>query len=136
MKFHLAFPVTSLDRTKAFYQEVIGCTLGRESEQWVDFDFFEHQITAHLCPGWSGRVHTNEVDGKSIPIPHFGLILTYEAFDELAGRLKSKNLPFIIEPYLRFAGEAGEQKTMFIQDPSGNGLEFKAFKSSAAVFAK
>ncbi|MBX7219075.1 MAG: VOC family protein [Blastocatellia bacterium] len=134
--FHLAFPVTDLEATRAFYVDVLGCGLGRESDRWIDFDFFGHQISAHLIEGDTKTIATNAVDSKNVPIPHFGIILEWDRFHTLADRIKAHHIPFIIEPYIRFQGEVGEQATMFFKDPSGNNLEFKAFKELSMVFAK
>ena len=132
--FHLAFPVSDLPATRKFYAELLGCPLGRESDHWIDFDFFGNQITAHMTgPGsLAGR---NEVDGKQIPVPHFGAILEWQAFHDLADRLRAEAVRFIHEPQIRFKGQVGEQATMFLQDPSGNVLEFKSFKDPANIFA-
>jgi uncharacterized protein len=135
-RFHLAFPVNDLDAARAFYGGVMGCPEGRSSEEWVDFDFRGHQIVAHLAPELCDPAPTNAVDGKAVPVRHFGLLLDWDDFDPLAERLKAANTEFVIEPYLRFEGKPGEQKTMFVRDPAGNALEFKAFKDDAMVFAK
>lgn len=135
-RFHLAFPVDDLEAARSFYGEVLGCPQGRESQSWIDFDFHGHQIVTHLAPELCGDKTANGVDGKQVPVRHFGLLLSYEAFDALAERLKAKGAEFVIEPYLRFEGQAGEQKTMFIRDPAGNALEFKAFADDAQVFAR
>lgn len=134
-RFHLAFPVHDLEAARGFYAGTLGCGTGRESESWIDFDLHGHQIVAHLAPELCETGPTNAVDGKQVPVRHFGLIVDYATFDALADRLKAANAEFVIEPYLRFAGEAGEQKTMFVRDPSGNALEFKAFADDAQVFA-
>ena len=134
-RFHLAFPVDDLEAARSFYGEVLGCAQGRESESWIDFDFHGHQIVAHLSPELCGENPANPVDGQQVPVRHFGLLLDYDAFDALAERLKAAGADFVIEPYLRFEGQAGEQKTMFIRDPAGNALEFKAFADDAQVFA-
>ena len=135
-RFHLAFPVDDLEAARRFYREVLGCAQGRESESWIDFDFHGHQIVAHLSPELCGQTQANAVDGKQVPVRHFGLLLSYDDFDALADRLKAHGADFVIEPYLRFEGQAGEQKTMFIRDPAGNALEFKAFADDAQVFAR
>ena len=132
--FHLAFPVTDLDATRRFYADVIGCRIGRSAERWIDFDFYGHQITAHLVDTMP-EVSTNEVDGKAVPANHFGAILDWEAWHTLADAFRADAADFIIEPYLRFKGEPGEQATMFVRDPSGNGLEFKSFRDPDRVFA-
>lgn len=136
-RFHLAFPVTDLEAARCFYAGVLGCALGRESDRWIDFDFHGHQIVAHLVAPERHPAHAcNEVDGHAVPAFHFGLILDWDAFDRLAERLRAAGVAFLIEPYLRFAGEAGEQKTMFVRDPSGNAIEFKAFRDEATIFAR
>jgi extradiol dioxygenase family protein len=134
--FHLAFPVADLDATRRFYGEVLGCPEGRSSSQWIDFDLYGHQIVAHLAPAPSRADHHNPVDGHEVPVPHFGVVLDWEAFHALAGRLRAQGLKFVIEPTIRFAGKVGEQATMFFRDPSGNALEFKAFRDRSQLFAK
>lgn len=131
--FHLAFPVTDLEATRSFFVNLLGCGLGRESERWIDFDFFGHQITCHLVETMP-EVATNPVDGKAVPSSHFGMILEWDAWHALADRLKGEGIAFLIEPYIRFKGEPGEQATLFLTDPSGNGLEFKSFKDRSRVF--
>lgn len=133
--FHLAFPVTDLATTRYFYETLLGCTVGRTSETWIDFNFFGHQITAHLCSDDSEKTPTNPVDGKNVPIRHWGVILEMEQWEALAGKLKQHDIHFVIEPYIRFKGEVGEQATMFFLDPSGNALEFKAFQQDESIFA-
>jgi extradiol dioxygenase family protein len=132
--FHLAFPVTDLAATRAFYIDVLGCREGRRSETWIDFDFFGHQLSAHLSPKGSG--HTGAVDGLAVPIPHFGVILHWTDFQRMAERLRERVTPFLVEPTLRFEGQTGEQATMFVLDPSGNALEFKSYRDSAQAFAR
>ncbi len=134
--FHLAFPVTSLARARAFYGELLGCLEGRSSDEWVDFDFFGHQIVAHLAPGETGDRGTSAVDGHNVPVRHFGVILTMPEWDALADKLRAAETRFVIEPYVRFKGLAGEQATMFFMDSCGNALEFKAFADRAQLFAK
>jgi len=134
--FHLAFPVDDLAEARRFYGGVLGCVEGRSSEQWIDFDFFGHQIVAHLKPRAAEAVHANPVDGHDVPVPHFGVVLTPEAWHELAARVKAAGVAFVIEPYTRFKGEVGEQSTMFFLDPAGNALEFKAFHDLSQLFAK
>ena len=134
--FHLAFPVTSLDKARAFYGGLLGCPEGRSSEDWVDFDFYGHQIVAHLAPEEAGHHRTNAVDGDDVPVRHFGAVLPMQEWDRLAQKLKAANVRFIIEPHVRFEGEVGEQATMFLLDPCGNALEFKAFKDIGRLFAK
>lgn len=135
-RFHLAIPVTDLEAARRFYGEVLGCRVGRESLHWIDFDFFGHQVTAHLDNGQAPPAATNAVDGKDVPVRHFGVILDWESWQALAESLKRAGVPFVIEPYVRFKGEVGEQATMFIRDPSGNHLEFKSFKDMSKVFAR
>ena len=134
--FHLAFPVDNLEKAREFYGGVLGCAEGRSADTWIDFDLFGHQIVTHLAPGKSGVVHRNEVDSDAVPVPHFGIILKMDEFRAFSERLREKGIEFIIEPKIRFEGEAGEQATMFFLDPSGNALEFKGFKDFATVFAK
>ena len=135
--FHLAFPVDDLEAARAFYGETLGCPEGRSSERWVDFDLFGHEIVAHLRPrNADEKVHYNEVDGKAVPVPHFGVVLTMEQWKSLAERMTTAGTKFVIEPYIRFQGEVGEQATMFFLDPSGNALEFKAFADMEQLFAK
>lgn len=132
-RFHLAFPVTDLAAARAFYGELLGCPEGRSDEHWVDFDFFGHQIVAHL--GEPRDAAVSDVDGKKVPVPHFGALLGMDAFWALADRLKDAGTDFVIAPYTRFEGLPGEQATMFLRDPSGNALEFKAFRDDGQVFA-
>ena len=132
--FHLAFPVNDLPATLEFYRDTIGCSIGRTSEKWIDFNFFGHQVTAHLVAQMP-EVATNPVDGKHVPSSHFGAVLDWEVWHSLRDKLVAANLEFIIEPYIRFEGEVGEQATMFVSDPSGNGLEFKSFKNPEMLFA-
>ena len=134
--FHLAFPVKNIESTKFFYKEVLGCEIGREDKKWVDFNFFGHQLSAHLKPDELKKTKENPVDGKSVPVRHFGVILPWEKWKSLSKKLIKINTEFIIEPYVRFEGEVGEQATMFFLDPSGNALEFKSFKDSSQIFAK
>jgi extradiol dioxygenase family protein len=133
--FHLAFPVKNLSETKAFYGDLLGCTLGREAEKWVDFNFFGHQLSAHVKPEELKLAEKNVVDGKNVPVRHFGAVLEWKVWHELADKLKNHGIEFIIEPYIRFEGEVGEQATMFFLDPSGNALEFKSFKDPSQIFA-
>ena len=133
-RFHLAMPVDDLDAARAFYGQTLACAQGRSAETWVDWDFRGHQIVTHLAPSQAKRTH-NPVDGHDVPVPHFGLILTIDEFHELAGRLRAADTHFVIEPYVRFAGETGEQWTMFFYDPAGNALEFKAFADEGQIFA-
>jgi len=134
--FHLAFPVADLVNTRRFYGELLGCPEGRSSSEWIDFDLFGHQIVAHLAPPKSDGPHHNEVDGHDVPVPHFGVVLDWDQFHTFAERLRARGVRFVIEPYVRFAGQVGEQATMFFKDPSGNALEFKAFKDRSQLFAK
>ncbi|HVF28763.1 MAG TPA: VOC family protein [Pyrinomonadaceae bacterium] len=135
--FHLAFPVHDIDEARAFYGGVLGCPEGRSSDTWVDFNLFGHQIVAHLRPSGEGGVTaSNTVDGHDVPVPHFGVILSMPDWREMAERVRAAGVEFVIEPYVRFEGQPGEQATMFFLDPSGNALEFKAFADSAQVFAK
>ncbi len=135
-RFHLAFPVHSLDEARAFYGGILGCPEGRSSPEWVDFDFFGHQIVAHLSVTERGCEGANEVDGEQVPVRHFGLIVTPSKFREISENLRAKKIQFIIEPQVRFKGRPGEQFTMFFRDPSGNAIEIKAFEDERAIFAK
>lgn len=140
-RFHIAVQVRDISEARKFYGEVLGCPEGRSDETWVDFDLFGHQFVCHLNPelGPSSKLasHYNPVDGHGVPVPHYGVVLTMPVWQELADRLKSLNVDFVIEPYIRFAGQPGEQATMFLLDPSGNALEFKGFQDIAAnLFAK
>ncbi|MGE3465788.1 MAG: VOC family protein [Pyrinomonadaceae bacterium] len=134
--FHLAFPVNDLDAARKFYGGLLGCAEGRSSEHWVDFDLYGHQIVAHLDPAAGGVQTTNPVDGSDVPVPHFGVVLPMNEWNELAERLRSAGVKFVIEPRIRFEGEVGEQATMFFLDPSGNALEFKSFADMSQIFAK
>ena len=134
--FHLAFPVTSLEGARAFYGELLGCPEGRSSASWVDFDSRGHQIVAHLAPAQTHTVAAHDVDGDPVPVRHFGLVLSMGEWQALADRLRIAGTHFVIEPHVRFAGQTGEQATMFLLDPSGNALEFKAFADRAQLFAK
>lgn len=134
--FHLAIPVYNLQESREFYRDVLGCKEGRSSDHWVDFDFFGHQLVIHYKPKEQTAIHANPVDGKSVPVPHFGVVLDMETFAKLADKVRLNKVEFIIEPYVRFEGETGEQATMFFNDPSGNALEFKAFKDLSQLFAK
>ena len=137
--FHLAIPVQDLEKARIFYRETLGCEEGRSSDHWVDFNFFGHQLVIHLkegsTTGDSGE-GSNPVDGKEVPIPHFGVVLPWEVFQDFAADLEKKNIDFVISPYIRFEGKVGEQATMFFKDPSGNALEFKAFRDIEQLFAK
>jgi len=134
--FHLAFPVANLGEVRDFYTQVLKCRVGRESERWIDFDFFGHQITAHLDESMGNDVVYNDVDNKTIPARHFGAIIAWEQWDVLVEDIRANNIPFYINPYTRFQGQIGEQRTFFIQDPSNNYLEFKCFKDQSYIFSK
>ena len=134
--FHLAFPVDDLAKARAFYGGLLGCPEGRSSHDWVDFDFYGHQIVAHLAPDEVGHRATSAVDGDDVPVRHFGAILSMSEWEALSEKLRHANTKFIIEPHVRFKGQPGEQATMFFLDPSGNAIEFKAFADDAMVFAK
>jgi extradiol dioxygenase family protein len=134
--FHLAIPVDDLARAREFYGGVLGLPEGRSDSAWVDWNFHGHQVVTHVVPGARAEAGRNPVDGHDVPVPHFGLILSVEDFQELAGRLRAAGTEFVIEPYQRFAGESGEQWTMFLHDPAGNALEFKAFRDESQLFAK
>ena len=132
--FHLAIPVNDLVTAAEFYENTLGCQRGRSSDSWIDFNLFGHQLVCHFVEE-TNRVNTNPVDGDEVPVPHFGVILSFNQFDTLVKQLKNKNQIFIIEPKVRFADKPGEQRTMFLKDPSGNALEFKAFKNLDNLFA-
>ncbi len=134
--FHLAFPVRDLAEARAFYGELLGCPEGRSSAEWVDFNFYGHQIVAHLSPDECGHKSTSSVDSKDVPVRHFGAVLPMADWEALAKKLTDAGAKFVIEPYIRFKGEVGEQATMFFLDPSGNALEFKSFKNMDSLFAK
>ena len=135
--FHLAIPVRDLASARAFYGGVLGCPEGRSSTDWVDFDFFGHQLVCHAVSGdGAGRPAHNPVDGHDVPVPHFGMVLEMPDWELLAARLKSAGIDFVIEPHVRFPGQPGEQATMFLTDPSGNALEFKSFQDPSRVFAR
>jgi extradiol dioxygenase family protein len=133
--FHLAFPVTDLKKTRDFYEGLLGCTVGRTAERWIDFNFWGSQISAHLVDGEHPDAVTNAVDGKKVPVKHFGAILEMDEWKALAEKLTAIGTEFIIEPYVRFEGEVGEQATMFFYDPSGNAIEFKSFANLDQIFA-
>ena len=132
--FHLAFPVDDIPQARQFYCEVMGCSEGRFCDEWIDFNFFGHQIVAHLAPERSGDAARNHVDEHGVPVPHFGIVLPMQDWEALAERLKAAGTDFVIEPTVRFKGEVGEQATMFFRDPAGNALEFKAFSNDAMIF--
>jgi extradiol dioxygenase family protein len=132
--FHLAFPVRDVESTRAFYAGILGCPVGREAERWIDFDFFGHQLSAHVAD--EDVLATNEVDGDDVPVRHFGVVLSMERWNALTERLRAAQVEFLIEPKVRFRGEVGEQATLFVRDPSGNALEFKAFADPARLFRR
>jgi len=134
--FHLAFPVHDLAAARAFYGELLGCPEGRSSPDWIDFNFYGHQIVAHLSPDETGHRNTSQVDGENVPVRHFGAVLSMSQWQELADKLRAADTKFIIEPQIRFKGQVGEQATMFFLDPSGNAIEFKAFADMSSLFAK
>jgi len=134
--FHLAFPIRDIEETRSFYGGLLGCDIGRSTDKWIDFNFFGNQLSAHVKPEELAQAATNAVDGKNVPVRHFGAVLEWDAWHSLAERLKEYGIDFIIEPYIRFEGEVGEQATMFFLDPAGNALEFKSFKDPSQIFAK
>ena len=134
--FHIAIPVHNLDACRTFYRDILNCEEGRSSDHWVDFNLFGHQLVIHYKPKSADDLHTNAVDGKDVPVPHYGVVLPWDEFHSFANHLKAKSVHFIIEPYIRFEGQVGEQATMFFKDPAGNALEFKAFKDISQLFAK
>ena len=134
--FHLAIPVQNLEKCRTFYREILNCEEGRSTENWVDFNFFGHQLVIHQKDDFNPERISNPVDGHDVPVPHFGVVLSWEDWQNLSERLKKHNTKFIIEPCIRFKGEVGEQATMFFQDPEKNALEFKAFKDMSQLFAK
>jgi extradiol dioxygenase family protein len=134
--FHLAFPVHDLAAARDFYGATLGCPEGRSSEEWIDFNFYGHQIVAHLAPSETGLAQRNAVDGHGVPVRHFGIVLPMADWEALAQRLRAQGTQFVIEPYIRFKGEPGEQATMFFLDPSGNAIEIKAMRDPANLFAR
>ncbi|WP_334112263.1 VOC family protein [Paucihalobacter sp.] len=134
--FHIAIPVHNLDECRVFYRDVLNCKEGRSSDHWVDFNFFGHQLVIHHKPKTEETLHTNPVDGKDVPVPHYGVVLPWNEFENFANHLKAKSVKFVIEPYIRYEGLVGEQTTMFFYDPAGNALEFKAFKDLDQLFAQ
>mgnify|MGYP001797419039 CR=1 FL=1 len=136
--FHVAIPDYDLDHTRSFYRDILQCEEGRSSDQWVDLNFFGHQFVLHMKPrpAQEEETHHNPVDGHDVPVPHYGVVLEWGAWEALRDRLMAHQTQFVIEPYIRFEGEPGEQATMFFLDPSGNALEFKAFKDMGQLFAK
>lgn len=134
--FHLAFPIRDIEETRRFYRDVLGCAIGRSSETWIDFDLYGHQLSAHLRQSEPTPAASGTVDGKAVPIPHFGAVLDMDEWRALAARLEAADaIDWVLKPQVRFEGEVGEQATLFIRDPSGNALEFKGFKDMDAVFA-
>ena len=133
--FHLAIPVNNVEKNRAFYRDVLGCSEGRSSDHWVDFDFFGHQLVIHYKESKHENEYSNPVDGHDVPVPHFGVVLAWQQWHDFADRLKEHHIKFVIEPYIRFKGEVGEQATLFFKDPTGNALEFKAFKNIDQLFA-
>ena len=133
--FHLAAPIRDKEETRTFYRDRLGCTAGREADTWIDFDFFGHQVSFHVADEDRSQLAHNVVDGKQVPVRHFGAVLEWEKWHTLKDRLEKAGQDFVIAPYIRFKGEVGEQATMFFLDPSGNALEFKSFKDEAALFA-
>jgi len=135
--FHIAIPVHNLAECRTFYREVLNCEEGRSSNHWVDFNLFGHQLVIHYKPkAEETNLHSNPVDGKDVPVPHYGVVQPWETFESFSTNLRNKGMKFVIEPYVRFKGEVGEQATMFFLDPAGNALEFKAFKDMGQLFAK
>ena len=133
--FHLAIPVSDISSTERFYVDTLGCNVGRRSDRWIDFNFFGHQVSAHVKPEMNNNVLTNPVDGENVPVRHFGVVLSWQDWHDLSKQLQEKEIEFLIKPTVRFAGKTGEQATLFIRDPSGNALEFKSFKSPEQLFA-
>ncbi len=134
--FHIAIPVHNLEACRIFYRTILNCEEGRSSDHWIDFNLFGHQLVIHYKPKSEESLHTNAVDGKSVPVPHYGVVLPWDTFHDFSRNLANKGVEFIIEPYIRFEGKVGEQATMFFLDPAGNALEFKAFKDMDQLFAK
>lgn len=134
--FHLAIPVNDLEKARHFYGTILGCPEGRSSDHWIDYDLYGHQLVVHFQEAPQMEDHSNAVDGHDVPVPHFGVVLPWEEWEELSERVRNAGIHFQIEPYIRFQGLAGEQGTMFFKDPSGNALEFKAFKDINQMFAK
>lgn len=134
--FHLAIPVHDLEEARRFYGDVLGCKKGREDEHWIDWDFWQHQVVTHLAPFNDDRPVINDVDNKSVPVPHFGVVLEWNDWEHLVQRMRDFDIKFALEPYIRFKGEKGEQGTFFVKDPSDNALEFKTFKNMNQLFEK
>ncbi len=132
--FHLAIPINDIESTRKFYTETLGCSVGREANSWIDFNFFGHQVSAHVKPEVLTELKTNPVDGESVPVRHFGIVLEWAAWHQFVERLNKQTVDYLIKPTIRFAGEVGEQATFFIIDPSGNALEFKSFKDRNQLF--
>lgn len=135
-RFHLAFPVDNLAEARRFYGGIMGCPEGRSTDAWIDFDFYGHQIVTHLAPGECQSVANCGVDGKAVPVRHFGLLMAWDDWEALAARFETAGVKFILEPYVRFAGETGEQGTFFLRDPAGNALEFKSFRDEGGIFKR
>lgn len=135
MPFHLAIPVTDLSQAEGFYGLLLGCEKGRSDQHWIDWNFFGHQLVTHEVAEMPSQPGCNEVDSKSVPLPHFGVVLTWDDWHHLSDKLRNAKVEFVIEPYIRFEGQVGEQATMFLHDPCGNALEFKAFKDINQLFA-
>ncbi len=133
--FHLAIPVNDINTTRHFYQDILGCEVGREDTLWIDFNFFGHQVSAHVKPEATGLAKTNQVDSESVPVRHLGLILEWDVWNQLVDSLNNADIEFLIKPTIRFEGQPGEQATCFIQDPSGNALEFKSFRDMSMLFS-
>lgn len=134
--FHVAIPVHNLDECRTFYRDVLECEEGRSDTHWVDFNLFGHQLVIHYKPKTEEELHVNPVDGKQVPVPHYGVVLPWDTFEAFSEKLQQKKIDFVIEPYIRFKGQVGEQATMFFLDPAGNALEFKAFKDMSQLFAR
>lgn len=134
--FHLAIPVDDLNAARQFYGELLGCAEGRSAAQWIDWNFYGHQLVTHVAPERLQAAHHNPVDGHDVPVPHFGVVLSIDAWQQLAERLQNAGIEFVIEPHIRFKGQPGEQATMFFYDPAGNALEFKAFQDIGQLFAR
>ncbi len=132
--FHLAIPVNDIEITQKFYTEIIGCTIGRRSKTWIDFNFFGHQVSAHLKPEATEKTQTNSVDGNNVPVRHFGIVLEWDIWHRFVEELNGKSVEYLIEPMIKFKGQVGEQATFFIVDPGGNALEFKSFRNKAQLF--
>lgn len=134
--FHLAFPVLEIESTRRFYVDLLGCREGRSAADWIDFDFYGHQLSAHVLPAACAAGDAHDVDGDDVPVRHFGMVLEWEAWERLCARFEALGQTFLIRPHLRFRGEVGEQATLFVRDPSGNALEFKSFRDPARLFAR